>query len=129
MDTESLISDTIAVRVGLDWRGSDPSLPRFTFLQAITDILAGFPSLHADSVFIIYGRAHKLILPHRANPEQGTRWTPNLAGAASWNSASPALMNRPTAFASSTKRTHSRGPSDRMSPNPCLSLNSTRRRY
>ena len=34
----------------------------------------------ADSVFVIYGRAHRLILPHPANPDTGTRWTPKPSG-------------------------------------------------
>jgi len=79
MPSESLITDSIVQRVALDWQGQDLSLTRTT-LQAVTAVLAQFPRLPAGSVFIIYGRAHLLLFPHPANPEQGTRWTPNLAG-------------------------------------------------
>src|SRR5271166_5983189 len=80
MPKESLISDTMVLRAPLDWRGSGPSLARLTSLRAVTAVLAAFPRLPAGSVFVIYGRAHQLLLPHPANPDQGTRWTPNLAG-------------------------------------------------
>jgi hypothetical protein len=88
MAQESVVSDTIVVRVALDWRGSDlsltrttgPSLARLTSLRAVAAVLAQFPRLPAGSVFVIYGRAHELLLPHPANPDQGTRWTPKLSG-------------------------------------------------
>jgi hypothetical protein len=88
MAQESVVSDTIVVRVALDWRGSDlsrtrttgPSLARLTSLRAVAAVLAQFPRLPANSVFVLYGRAHELLLPHPANPDQGTRWTPKLSG-------------------------------------------------
>ena len=33
-----------------------------------------------DSIFVIYGRAHKLILSHEADPENGTQWVPKSSG-------------------------------------------------
>jgi hypothetical protein len=80
MPTEPLITDTIVQRVALDWRGSNPGLTQSTSLQDVTAVLAAFPRLPAGHVFVIYGRAHSLLLPHPANPKQGTRWTPDLAG-------------------------------------------------
>jgi hypothetical protein len=80
MPSESLITDSIVQRVALDWQGQDLSLTGSISLEAVTAVLAQFPRLPPGTVFIIYGRAHKLLLPHPANPEQGTRWTPNLAG-------------------------------------------------
>ena len=80
MPRESLITNSIVQRVALDWRGQDPSLTGYASLQAVTAILAQFPSLPAGRVFVIYGHAHELVLPHPANPDQGTRWTPDLAG-------------------------------------------------
>ena len=72
MAKESLIFDTTVLRVAIDWRGSDPGLTRSTSLQAITAVLLAFPSLPAGSVFVIYGRAHSLLLPHPADPDQGS---------------------------------------------------------
>jgi hypothetical protein len=80
MAQESLICDTIVERVALDWRGQDLGLNQPTYLYAVTAVLAQFARLPPSTVFIIYGRAHQLILPHPANPQQGTRWTPNMAG-------------------------------------------------
>ena len=80
MPRESLITNSIVQRVALDWRGQDPSLSAPTSLQTVTAVLAAFPRLPADTTFVIYGHAHSLLLPHPANPEQGTRWTPDLAG-------------------------------------------------
>jgi hypothetical protein len=80
MAKESVVSDTIVLRAPLDWRESGPSLARLTSLRAVTAVLAASPRLPAGSVFVIYGRAHRLLLPHPANPDQGTRWTPNQAG-------------------------------------------------
>lgn len=80
MPRESLITDSIVQRVALDWRSSDPSLTGYASLQAVTAILAAFPNLPPGRVFAIYGHAHSLLLPHPANPDQGTRWTPDLAG-------------------------------------------------
>ena len=69
MPKESLITDSIVQRVALDWRGQEVSLNGSTSLQTVTDVLAAFPRLPPDSVFVIYGRAHRLILPHPANPD------------------------------------------------------------
>ena len=80
MAKESLVSDTIVLRVALDWRGQDLSLTGTTSLHAITTVLAQFPRLPAGRIFVIYGRDHKLLLPHPANPEQGTRWIPKPSG-------------------------------------------------
>ena len=80
MPKESLITDSIVERVALDWRGQEVRLNGSTSLQTVTDVLAAFPRLPADSVFVLYGRAHRLILPHPANPDQGTRWTPKPSG-------------------------------------------------
>ena len=80
MPRESLITDSIVERVALDWRGQDPGLTGYASLQAVTAVLAQFPRLPAGSVFVFYGRAHELVLPHPANPDQGTRWIPDLAG-------------------------------------------------
>jgi hypothetical protein len=49
-------------------------------LQHVTAILSAFPRLAAGSVFVIFGRAHQLVLPHPANPDQGTQWIPKLSG-------------------------------------------------
>jgi hypothetical protein len=51
-----------------------------TSLQHVTAILSAFPRLAASTIFIIYGRAHQLVLPHPANPDQGTQWIPKLSG-------------------------------------------------
>jgi hypothetical protein len=80
MAQESLICDSIVERVALDWRGQDLHLSRPTYLQVVTAVLAQFARLPPGTVFIVYGRAHQLILPHPANPQRGTRWTPNMAG-------------------------------------------------
>ena len=45
MAKESLVSDTIVLRVAIDWRGQDLSLTGTTSLHAITTVLAQFPSL------------------------------------------------------------------------------------
>jgi hypothetical protein len=80
MAKEYVVADSIVLRVALDWRAADLSLPRLTSLQNLSAVLAAFPSLPPNSIFLIYGRAHRLVFPHPANPEQGTRWTPRLAG-------------------------------------------------
>jgi hypothetical protein len=51
-----------------------------TSLQHVTAILSALPRLAASTIFIIYGRAHQLVLPHPANPDQGTQWIPKLSG-------------------------------------------------
>jgi hypothetical protein len=51
-----------------------------TSLQHVTAILSAFPRLAASTIFVIYRRAHQLILPHPANPDQGTQWIPKLSG-------------------------------------------------
>ena len=79
MAQEFVVSDSIVLRVALDWRDPDPSVPRLTSLQQVTTILSAFPRLGTGSVFVIYGRAHRLILPHPANPDQGTQWIPRLS--------------------------------------------------
>jgi hypothetical protein len=80
MAKEYVVADSIVLRVALDWRAADLSLPRLTSLQNLSAVLAAFPSLPPNSIFLVYGHAHQLLLPHPANPEQGTRWTPRLAG-------------------------------------------------
>jgi hypothetical protein len=80
MPRESLITDSIAQRVALDWRGQDANLTGSTSLEAVTAVLAQFPHLPAGRVFVIYGRAHELVLPHPANPDQGTQWLPKQSG-------------------------------------------------
>jgi hypothetical protein len=79
MAKECVVTDTIVLRVALDWLDPDPSAPRLTSLQSVTAILSAFPRLAPDTIFIIFGRAHQLVLPHRANPDQGTQWIPNLS--------------------------------------------------
>jgi hypothetical protein len=49
-------------------------------LQHVTAILSAFPRLAAGTIFVIFGRAHQLLLPHPANPDQGTQWIPKLSG-------------------------------------------------
>jgi hypothetical protein len=51
-----------------------------TSLQHLTTIFSAFPRLATSTIFIIFGRAHRLVLPHPANPDQGTQWTPKLSG-------------------------------------------------
>ncbi len=80
MAKEFVVSDTIVLRVPLDWRESGPSLARLPSLRAVADVLAQFPRLKPGTVFVLYGRAHYLILPHPANPDQGTQSTPKLSG-------------------------------------------------
>ena len=81
MAKEFVVSDWIVLRAPLDWRESGASLaPRLPCLQAVTGVLAQFSRLAAGTVFMIYGRAHRLILPHPANPEQGAQWIPKLSG-------------------------------------------------
>ena len=80
MPQELLICDPIVERVALDWRGQDLGLSQSTSLQTVTAVLAQFPRLPPGAVFIICGRAHQLVLPHPANPQRGTRWTPDMAG-------------------------------------------------
>ena len=80
MDKEFVVPDHIVLRVALDWRESRPSLARLTSLRAVADVLAQFPRLAAGTVFLLYGRAHSLVLPHPANPDQGTQWIPKLSG-------------------------------------------------
>jgi hypothetical protein len=77
---ECVVTDTIVLRVALDWRDPHPSVPRFTSLQHLTAILSAFPRLATGTIFIIYGRAHQLVLPHPAEPDQGTQWIPKLSG-------------------------------------------------
>ena len=80
MAKEFVVPDHIVLRVALDWRESCPSLARLTSLRAVADVLAQFPRLAAGTVFLLYGRAHSLVLPHPANPDQGTQWIPKLSG-------------------------------------------------
>jgi hypothetical protein len=80
MTQELLICDPIVERVPLDWRGQDLRESRPTYLQVVTAVLAQFARLPPSTIFIIFGRAHQLILPHPANPQRGTRWTPDMAG-------------------------------------------------
>ena len=80
MPQELVVTDPIALRVALDWREPSPHLARLPSLRAVTGVLAQFPRLAANSVFVIHGRAHQLVLPHPANPDQGTQWTPKLSG-------------------------------------------------
>jgi hypothetical protein len=99
MPTESLITDSIVQRVALDWRGQDPSRIGYASLQAVTATLSQFPTIPPGRVFVIYGQPHKLVLPHPANPDQGTRWFPDLSGAPRCSWFSPGLTNRLSAFA------------------------------
>jgi hypothetical protein len=80
MAAESLVTDSIVQRVALDWRGQDASLTGSTSLDTVTAILAQFPDIPAGRIFVIYGCAHQLVLPHPANPQQGTQWTPIRSG-------------------------------------------------
>jgi hypothetical protein len=80
MAKECVVTDTMVLRVALDWRDPDPSVPRFTSLQHVTAILSAFPRLAPGTVFIVFGRAHQLVLPHPANPDQGTQWIAKLSG-------------------------------------------------
>jgi hypothetical protein len=36
--------------------------------------------LATGTIFIIFGRAHQLVFPHPANPDQGTQWIPKPSG-------------------------------------------------
>src|SRR5260370_21520799 len=80
MPRESLFTDSIVQRAALDWRGQDPDLPECASLKAVPAILSQFPTIPPGRVFVFYGHAHSLLLPHPANPTQGTLWTPDLAG-------------------------------------------------
>jgi hypothetical protein len=80
MPRESLVTDTMVQRVALDWRGQEANLSGSSSLEAVTAILAQFLNLPAGRVFVIYGCAHELVLPHPANPKQGTQWTPIRSG-------------------------------------------------
>ncbi len=80
MAKEFVVTDPIVLRVALDWRESGPSLAPLPSFRAVADVLAQFPRLKPRTVFVLYGRAHYLIHPHPANPEQGTQWTPKLSG-------------------------------------------------
>jgi hypothetical protein len=79
MTEEIIIQETLSLKVGLDRptydQGNTP-----TELETITDVLSKFPMLSPDSIFIAYGRAHRLVLPHEANPGSGTQWNPNSGG-------------------------------------------------
>src|SRR5260370_33102943 len=82
MPRESLFTDSIVQRAALDWRGQDPDLTECASLQAVTAILSQFPTIPPGRVFVFYGHAHSLLLPHPANPTQATLWTPARPGAA-----------------------------------------------
>ena len=79
MTEEIIIQETISLKVGLDRPTYDQGgTPKE--LDTITEVLSKFPRLSPDTIFIVYGRAHQLVLPHEANPESGTQWHPNPGG-------------------------------------------------
>lgn len=80
MAQEFVVTDTIVLRVALDWQEPGPSRAPLPSLQTVTGVLAQFPRLKPGTVFLLSGRAHRLLHPHPANPDQGTQWTPKLSG-------------------------------------------------
>ena len=81
MAKEFVVSDWIVLRAPLDWRESGASLaPRLPCLQAVTRSRKQCRPRGEETERGHHGRAHRLILPHPANPEQGTQWIPKLSG-------------------------------------------------
>jgi hypothetical protein len=79
MTEENIIQETLSLKVGLDRPAYDQGgTPKE--LDTITHVLSKFQTLSPDSIFIAYGRAHQLVLPHEASPESGTQWHPNPGG-------------------------------------------------
>ena len=79
MAQEFVVTDTIVLRVALDWQEQGPTRAPLPSLRAVTGVLAQFPRLKPGTVFLLSGRAHRLLHPHPANPDQGTQWIPKLS--------------------------------------------------
>jgi hypothetical protein len=91
-------------------------------LQHVTAILSAFPRLAAGTIFVIFGRAHQLVLPHPANPDQGTQWIPKLSGGGTRQLVLSRADQLPSVSASATRSTPNKGRSMLLTPNPGSSL-------
>ncbi len=86
-NTESLIAETISVRVGLSATNTFPTLGNYevepvrTEADKIQDFLGTVCDAGEDTVITFRGRALKIVKPHPANPGQGTSLLSSRAGA------------------------------------------------
>jgi len=86
-DTESLIAETLTVRLALGasnalpYLGKDEYDPPKSEADKIQDFLEVACNASEDTVFNFRGRAFKFVKPHPANPGQGTQLLSSRAGA------------------------------------------------
>jgi hypothetical protein len=71
-NNESLIVETLYVRLGLDIVKPSGSPPLVTEARAIEDALRAICAAPEGTTIIYRGRAHRIVLPHHANPTKGT---------------------------------------------------------